>query len=42
MHSDFIWLAVSALNKPSLFYPTPFTYAAKHSIKSISQVVEEA
>lgn len=37
-----IWLAVSSLNKPSLLYPTPFTYAAKHSIKCISQVVEKA
>jgi len=42
VYSGFIWLAVSALNKPSLLYPTPFTYAAKHSIKSISQVVEKA
>lgn len=31
-----IWLSVSALNKPSLLYPTPFTYIAKHSIQRIS------
>ena len=42
MYSDFIWLAVSALNRPSLLYPTPFTYAAKHSIKRVSQVAEKA